>query len=196
MTEDLPLLIKNPSPELPRAPLKSEVKHFKIWRGDLIIPAWNGWALSSSTWTLGVILSSAAITQITFTCVFAICFFVFTAVLPSWPPVYVASASTSALTTCELLGMPRQWRLQTGAPPPPPITHHPLQVAPLQCATTEELLRPFAMLKRSDGGASHSCVGPGTWFSDSDHNTTTTSSTIFRDVSGIQWKKYWMHDLL
>lgn len=78
----------------------------------------------------------------------------------------------------------------------PPITHHPLQVAPLQCATTEELLRPFAMLKRSDGGASHSCVGPATWFSDSDHNTTTTSSTIFRDVSGIQWKKYWMHDLL
>lgn len=37
--------------------------------------------------------------------------FVFTAVLPSWPPVCVASASTSALTTCELLGMPRQWRL-------------------------------------------------------------------------------------
>lgn len=126
MTEDLPLLIKNPSPELPRAPLKSEGKHFKIWRGDLIIPAWNGWALSSSTWTLGVILSSAAITQITFTCVFAICFFVFTAVLPSWPPVYVASASTSALTTCELLGMPRQWRLQTGAPPPP---HHPSPTA-------------------------------------------------------------------
>lgn len=75
-----------------------------------------------------------------------LCFSVFTAALPSWPPVYVASVSTVALTTCELLGMPRQWRLWTGAHTPIALPPWRRSVGMLGC----HLISPVAQVVSID----------------------------------------------